>query len=182
MRIIPSDESKKLAKVAKQLEKELNVTIKLKEKEVAVDGDAEDEFVAEKVIDAVLFGFPIEAALLIKKEEYIFEILNIKDYTHRKDLESIRARVIGSEGKTLRNLNQLTDCYFEIKSNEVGIIGAPESMKSAHDALIMVVQGSKQANVYAFLEKHHVQPILDLGLKEPKKEKKVKKLIKKVKE
>jgi rRNA processing protein Krr1/Pno1 len=94
-------------------------------------------------------------------------------------LESIRARVIGSEGKTLRTLNQLTDCYFEIKVNEVGIIGAPESMKAAHDALIMVVQGSKQANVYAFLEKHHAAPVLDLGLKEPKKKKKV---IKKVKE
>jgi KH domain-containing protein len=182
MKIIPSEDSKKLTKVAKQLEKELNVAIKIKEKEVAVEGDAEDEFIAEKVVDAVLFGFPVDAALLIKSEEYIFEIINIKDYTHRKDLESIRARVIGSEGKTLRTLNQLTECNFEIKGNEVGIIGAPESMKAAHDALIMVVQGSKQANVYSFLEKHHVQPILDLGLKEPKKEKKAKKGRKKVKE
>jgi KH domain-containing protein len=182
MRIIPSEDSKKLTKVAKQLEKELNVAIKIKEKEVAVEGDAEDEFIAEKVVEAILFGFPIEAALLIKKEEYISEVLNIKDYTHRKDLESIRARVIGSEGKTLRALNQLTDCYFEIKGNEVGIIGAPESIKTAHEALIMVIQGSKQANVYAFLEKHHSEPVFDLGLKEPKKEKKTKKLVKKIKE
>jgi ribosomal RNA assembly protein len=182
MKIIPSEESKKLTKVAKQLEKELNVSIKIKEKEVAVEGDAEDEYISGQVIEAVLFGFPIEAALLIKAEEFLFEILNIKDYTHRKDLERIRARVIGSEGRTLRTLNQLTDCYFEIKGNEVGIIGAPESIKTAHDALIMVVQGSKQANVYAFLEKHHAAPVFDLGLKEPKKEKKAKKLIKKVKE
>jgi KH domain-containing protein len=182
MKIIPSEESKKLTKVAKRLEKELNVTIKIKEKEVNIEGNPEDEYIAGQVVEAVLFGFPIEAALLIKAEEYLFEILNIKDYTHRKDLESIRARVIGSEGRTLRTLNQLTDCYFELKGNEVGIIGAPESIKTANDALIMVVQGSKQANVYTFLEKHHTEPILDLGLKEMKKEKRAKKSAKKVKE
>jgi rRNA processing protein Krr1/Pno1 len=75
MKIIPSEESKKLAKVAKQLEKELNVIIKIKEKEVDIEGNPEDEYISGQVIEAVLFGFPIEAALLIKKKNIFLRYL-----------------------------------------------------------------------------------------------------------
>ena len=162
----------KIARIIKgkqKLEKELNVKIFIRGKEVDVEGNPEDEYIAEKVIEALNFGFHFSIAILIKEEDCIFEILNIKDYTKRKDLESIRARIIGKEGKTLRTLNQLTHCYFELKDNNVGIIGNGENIKIANEALISLLQGSKQANVYSFLEKHQPQQILDLGLKEKKK-------------
>jgi len=174
MKILPSEDSTRLRKVVKDLEPQLNVKIKIKEKEVSIDGNPEDEYIAEKVIDAINFGFPLDAALSIKKDDAIFEIINIKEFTHSNDMERVRARVIGTEGKTLSTLSQLTDCNFEIKGNEVGVIGMPESIKNGHNAIIMIVQGSKQANVYAFLEKHQLQPITDLGLKEKKKPKKAK--------
>ena len=109
--------------------------------------------------------------MLIKEEDFLFEILDIKDYTHRKDLETIRARIIGKGGKTLKTLNTLTECYFELKGNSVGIIGSPELIKNGQDAVIFLIQGSKQANVYSFLEKHQVKPVVDLGIKEKKKPK-----------
>ena len=172
MKIVPSDDSSVILRNRKKLEENLNVKIIPKENEISIDGNPEDEFIAEKVLDAIIFGFSIHAALLIKREDFIFEILNIKNYTHRNDLERVRARIIGREGKTLKTLNELTDCNFEIKNNEVGIIGSPELIKNAQDAVIAIIHGSKQANVYTFLEKHHVQPIIDLGLKKPKKAKK----------
>ena len=172
MKIIPSEDSARLLKNVKQLELELNVKIKIKGKEISIDGTPEDEYIAEKVIDAVNFGFPLEAALSIKNDDFLFERLNIKDFTHRKDLKRIRARIIGTEGRTFRTLNQLTDCNFEIRDNEVGIIGSPESIKNGHEAVILIIHGSKQANVYAFLEKHQLKPVSDLGLKEKKKFKK----------
>jgi KH domain-containing protein len=169
MKTIISEDSKKIAKNKRELESELNVKIKINQKEITIEGSPEDEFIAEKVIDAINFGFPIKSALLIKEEDCLFEILNIKNYTHRKDLETIRARIIGTEGKTFKTLNQLTECSFEIKKNEVGVIGSPECIKNAEDAVVSIIHGSKQANVYSYLEKHHVQPVLDLGLKEQKK-------------
>jgi len=172
MKTILSDEPQKIIKFNRKLEKALDVKVMVKNNEVTIDGSPEDEYIAEKVIDAVSFGFPLEIALLIKKEDFLFETLSIKDYTHRKDLERIRARIIGREGRTLGTLNNLTECYFEIKNNEVGIIGSPELIENAQKAVISLIQGSKQANVYGYLEKHHVEPILDLGLKEPKKTKK----------
>jgi len=54
---------------------------------------------------------------------------------------------------------------------QVGIIGYPEYIKNAQDSVIRLIQGAKQANVYAFLEKHQIQTPVDLGLKEPKKKK-----------
>jgi ribosomal RNA assembly protein len=175
MKIIPSEETSEIIKNKKRLEAFLKVKIIAKAKEVSVDGNPEDEYIAEKVIDAINLGFPIPVALLIKQEDFLFEIIDIKDYTRRKDYETIRARIIGKEGKTLKTLNHLTECYFEIKNNEVGIVGSPDCIKNGQYAIISIIQGSKQANVYAFLEKHQVKPVLDLGLKEPKKGKKSKK-------
>ena len=168
MKIIFSEEIEKILKNKRKIEENLKIKIISKGKDIIIDGVAEEEFTAEKVIDAINLGFPVQTALLIKKRELLFEILNIKDYTPRKDLETIRARIIGREGKTLRTLSNLTDCFFEIKDNQVGIIGAPEYIKNAQDAIISIIRGSKQANVYSYLEKHKIQPILDLGLKKPK--------------
>ncbi len=171
MKIIFCEETKKILKNKKRLEEILNVKIKIDGKDVSIEGNPENEYIAEKVIDAISFGFPLSVALLIKKEDFLFEILNIKDYTRRKDFESVRARIIGKGGRTLQTLNQLTECNFEIKENNVGIIGAPELIKNAQDAVISIIQGSKQANVYSYLEKHHVKPVLDFGLKKRKKTK-----------
>jgi ribosomal RNA assembly protein len=172
MKIIPLDDISVIQENRKKLENALNIKIIIKLNEVSIDGNPEDEYIAEKVLDAISFGFSIPIALSIKGEDFIFEILNIKNYTHRNDLERIRARIIGREGKTLKTLNELTECDFEIRNNEVGIIGSPELIKNASDAIISIIHGSKQANVYTFLEKHHIQPIVDLGLKKPKKAKK----------
>lgn len=171
MKTIFCEDTSKIIKNKGKLEKILDVKIAINGEDVSIEGDAEDEYIAEKVIDALGFGFPLSAALLIKKENFIFEILNIKEYTHRKNLGAVRARIIGRKGKTLRTLSNLTECNFEIKDNHVGIIGAPEFIKNAQDAVISIIQGSKQANVYSYLEKHRVQPVLDLGLKKPKKSK-----------
>lgn len=169
MKKIFLDETKNLRKNEKRIEDELNVKITIDKNEVSIEGNAEDEFLTEKIIDALDFGFPIANALLIKNEEFLFETLNIKDYTKKKDLKTIRARIIGREGKTLRTLTTLTNCFFEIKENSVGIIGAPESIETAQNAIISLIKGSKQANVYDYLEKHKVKPIFDFGLKKQTK-------------
>jgi KH domain-containing protein len=169
MKTLLSEKTSRILRNKKDIEKELEVKILVKKGEVLLEGSPENEFLAEKVIDAIGFGFPLSAAFLIKKEDHMFEILSIKDHTKRKDLVTIRARLIGKKGKTLKTLATLTDCFFELKNNTVGIIGRPESIKNAQDAVIYLIQGSKQANVYKFLEKHRNQPIIDLGLKPQKK-------------
>ena len=163
------EKSAKVIKNKKKLEIILNVKIISGAGKISVEGSPEDEYIAEKILDAISFGFPLPITLLIKKEDFLFEILNIKDYTSRKDLETVRARIIGRNGKTLKILSQLTECFFEIKNNNVGIIGSPECIKNAQNAIISIIRGAKQANVYSYLEKHHIESVVDLGLKKSKK-------------
>ena len=161
----------RITKNRKRLEEKLQVKIDNSGKEITVTGNAEDEYIAVKVIEALDFGFPFSIALLILEEELFFEVLSIKNYTRRKDLEIVRARIIGKDGKTLKTLTNLTKCHFELKNNHVGIIGDPEYIRYAQEAVISLIRGAKQGNVYSFLEKHHIEPVFDLGLKEPKKKK-----------
>ena len=171
METLICEKPQRIIKNRKKLEKELKIKITSKEKEITIHGSPENEYIAEKVIEALEFGFPFSVALLIKEEDFMFEALNIKDYTRRKDLATVRARIIGREGKTLKTLLELTKCHFEIKDNQVGIIGEPEYMRNAQEAMISIIRGAKHANVYSFLEKHQVKPVIDLGLKEVKKKK-----------
>jgi ribosomal RNA assembly protein len=166
MKTIFSDKLPRIIKNKLRLEKILNVKIKYQGKEISIKGEPEDEYIAEKVIDALNMGFPFSTAMLIKKEDYVLEIMNIKDYTKRHDLETIRGRIIGKQGRTLQTLHQLTNAHFEIKDNQVGIISLPENLESAQEALISIIKGSKQSNVYSYLEKHKTKEITDFGLKD----------------
>ena len=172
MKKIISEKLPRILKNKRTLEKELDVKITNNGKEVSLVGSPVNEYVAEKVMDAINLGFPLSVALMIKDEDFTFEIINIKDYTKRKDMGTIKARIIGKNGKTLKTLNNLTNCNFEILNHEVGIIGDAENIEGARQSVISLIQGAKQANVYTYLEKHHPLPIIDLGLKRKYKKKK----------
>lgn len=172
MKKIILDNLSKIIKAKERLEKELNIKISNEGIELFLEGNAENEYIAEQVLNSINFGFSIKTALLIKKHDLMFETLNIKDYMRGKNIIRVKGRIVGESGRALKTLSQLSDCYFEIKGNQVGIIGDPENIENAQNAIIMLIKGSKHANVYSFLERSQPEPILDLGLREFKKEKK----------
>jgi len=159
----------RVTKNRKKLEKDLEVKITNRGKEVYITGEPENEYFAEKVIQALELGFPYATAISIKKQDLVFEILSLKNYTRSKNLARVRARIIGTKGKTLQTLTELTDCAFELKENQIGIIGEPENIKQAEEAIISLVRGAKQGNVYAgamkLKAKLKIQEFEDLGLK-----------------
>lgn len=161
-----------IVKNKEKLEQVLHVKISNRGREFFLEGEPLEEYEAETVLEALNSGFKLEVALSIKERELAFEKLSIKDFTKRKDIRAVKARIIGTKGKTLNTLTQLTDCFFAIHDNELGIIGHPESMKLASEAVKILIQGSKQSNVYAYLEKHQAEPVIDFGLKDWKKKKK----------
>jgi len=136
-----------------EIEKELSIKLTNKGKNIFVDGKAENEFIALEVLEAIKTGFSTDRALELKQEGMMFQRLDIKDLTKRSDLERVRGRIIGKAGKTLLTLHNLTNCNISLKDNEIGIIGDAEEIEDAVQALTSIVQGSKQSNVYARLEK-----------------------------
>lgn len=160
-----------ILKLKKRLEDELSVKISEKDGAIFFEGDSEDEYIAEKVFYALDMGFPVSNALLIKKQDFEFSVVNIKDYCRSKNLERIRGRIIGRGGKALKTLSHLTNSYFEIKGNKIGIISNYEWIRNAQEAIIMLIQGTKHSNVYSYLERNRPNSFLpqELGLKESKK-------------
>ncbi len=148
----------KIAEVKKEqqmLEEKLNIKMFIKGKQVTISGESLDEYEASVVFEAISFGFSIQTALLLKSEDFMFRRINIKHVTNRKNLEIVKARVIGTHGKVRRALEQLADCRIIIMGNEIGIIGPTEDMEEATTGVESLIRGSKQSNVYNYLEKRN---------------------------
>ncbi|MDD5192733.1 MAG: hypothetical protein PHH54_07290 [Candidatus Nanoarchaeia archaeon] len=143
----------KIVQNKKKLESELNVKITNKGKNVFISGKPEDEFIALKVMEAIDLGFSVERALFLKNPEILLQIINIKNVTKKHNLEAIRARIIGTQGKTLKTVNNLTNCLISLKDNQVGVIGDYEYIADAVQAMTSLARGSKQSHVYARLER-----------------------------
>lgn len=136
-----------------KIERELNVKISNQGRNIFIEGPAENEYLCLRIIEALNLGFSIEKALSLKNEETILHILNIRDITKRNDPERVRARIIGTQGKTKMNMEKLSDCLISIHDNQVGIIGEVGCIEEAIISLTSLIQGSKQGNVYARLER-----------------------------
>lgn len=143
----------KVLKNKSHLERELKIKLTNKGKIVFINGKPEDEYLALKVLEAMDLGFSPEKALLLKNEEMILNIIPIKKVTKRQDLERIKARIIGTHGKTISNLSRLSECYLAIRDNKVGIIGEVGYLDEAILAINSLIHGSKQGSVYSRLEK-----------------------------
>jgi len=166
MKTIECDKIVRIIKNRKRLEQELNVKINNAGKLVTIDGDAQDEYIATQVIDALNFGFPYIEAISMKKEGKLLDTINIKEYTSKNNLESVRGRIIGKAGKAIQTIATLSDCVIEMKNNTVAILGEPENIERASEAIVAIIKGAKHSGVYHTLEGSHPQPIYDLGLKD----------------
>jgi ribosomal RNA assembly protein len=145
--------ARKVLQHKKELEDKLNVKINVKNTDVSVEGDETDTYFACRVLEAMDYPFLVEDALLLKSENFMFEVIPIKDHTKRHDYEVIRGRLIGKKGKTLKVLQDLSDCEIAVKDNNVAIIGPAEFFDEARQAVISIIRGSKQGHVYSNLER-----------------------------
>jgi ribosomal RNA assembly protein len=136
-----------------RLQKELGVKLTNRGKNVFVNGPVDKEFMAIEVLEAINLGFSADRALELKQNDFMLQTVHIKDITKRHDLERVRARIIGSQGRTLKTLQNLTNCDLAMNDNEIGLIGPIQEMEDAVQAVTSLVQGSKQGNVYGRLER-----------------------------
>jgi ribosomal RNA assembly protein len=152
-------------KVKEMIEQEFNVRLD-------IDGESGDVrvsmnpnssledtrvFKAIEFINAIARGFSPERAkrLLATDEDTMLNIIDIKDYVGRShnSLERVKGRIIGKDGKARRMIEELTNTYISVHGHYVSIIGKPEDVKLASDAVMMLITGSMHSTVYKMLEK-----------------------------
>ncbi len=173
MEIIYIENPRKIRQNKEAIEKKIEIKITQKGKQLELEGEPFEEYQARIIIEALDFGFSLKEALRLTDESILFRKIPIKQFTKRKDLEEVRGRVIGTEGKTKRTVEEVSGSSVVLHNNLVGIIGPAEGIEEATTAVTNLIKGSKQANVYRFLERMNAakKDKPDLGLKNTKKTK-----------
>jgi ribosomal RNA assembly protein len=149
MKILKKDE-----KLLKRLEEFVDVKVRLGE-EVEIEGD--DSLVVmcvKNVIKAFSRGFDFDDALLLLDENYLLDIVDVREYAgkSRNRMQELRGRVIGTKGRTKDIIQKLADVKIAVQGKTVCIIGRLDNVQDVRQAIEMLLQGRKQGSVYRFLE------------------------------
>src|SRR3989338_9068836 len=107
METIYLENTKAIRKEKADLERALDVKISIKGKEFSISGNPIQEYEASLVLEAMSLGFSSKKALQLKNDEFVFRKISIKQFTRRKDLHDVRARLIGTKGKTKRTMEEI---------------------------------------------------------------------------
>ena len=148
----------KNGEVKKDIESNTKTKIKIdsQEGDIFVYGkDALGLFTAREVIRSIGKGFNPEIAKLLLKQDYVFEVIGLKEFTgkSKNTLLRLKGRVIGKDGKSRRLIEELSESYISVYGKFISIIGLPESVSMAKRACEALLRGSTHANVYRWLEK-----------------------------
>ncbi|MGQ9587699.1 MAG: KH domain-containing protein [Thermoplasmata archaeon] len=155
--------------VKAKIEKQTGVKLSIDSEEGDVEIDythASDPSLAlavKNVVTAVGRGFSPDKAMRLLQEDCFLEIMDIRDYVGKKveHIVRMRARIIGTRGKTRHVFEELTGAHISVYGNTVAIIGDSVQVDVAKRGLDMLLCGSEHATVYHFLEGMRAQIKID---------------------
>jgi ribosomal RNA assembly protein len=148
-------------RVKASIEKELSVELRIDSEsgdiEIKLMPTAQDPtvlFRAREIIMAIGRGFsPEHAFRLLRDDESVLEVVDLRETVGRSqsEMQRLKGRIIGKEGKTRRLIEELTDASVSVYGHTVSIIGNAEQAEVAKEAIRMLVRGSLHQTVYRFL-------------------------------
>ena len=115
---------------------------------------------AKDVVTAIGRGFTPESAFrLIRNEDDIFDMIDLRLIFGRNesDMKRIKGRIIGTEGKTRKLVEELTEADVVVYGHTVGIIGSFEEADAARNAVQMIIDGCEHHTMYNYLQKKRTE-------------------------
>lgn len=157
---IPQERSRILKQkpgMLKRLGELCNCKIGLEESNcVVIDGDGYGPFEAKEVIQAFGRGFGIRIAELLLKDGYYFSSINMKDMTDsRKKIKNMKARVIGTDGRAKRYMEEVSGALVAVYGGTVSFIGSSEAIEEAEAAVRTILEGGSHRLAYSRMEASH---------------------------
>ena len=149
-------------KVKQQIEEALRVKLDVDSATggvtIYLGEDSEDPsgiFRAKELVLAIGRGFSPERAFRLFDEEAVLQLIDLRDIVGKSesDMKRLKGRVIGREGKTRRTIEELTETDIAVYGHTIGIIGSPENVQTAREAVMMLLKGSQHNTVYRFLHR-----------------------------
>ncbi|NIO44317.1 MAG: RNA-processing protein [Candidatus Aenigmarchaeota archaeon] len=151
--LVPKDRIKviKDKKTVKKLENSIKIKVSFQENSVIIEGEGVELFQAKNIVKAIARGFSPEKAFRLLNDEESLEIIKLEGFTDKKT-KVIKARLIGTKGKTRKLIENFSGCSVSIYGKTICIIGNFEQMNIAREAIKMIIRGSKHSKVYGFLQ------------------------------
>ncbi len=153
----------------KEIEDRLGVTIDIDTEDGSirmenVGDDVLATWKARDIIKAIGAGLNPAKAMKLISDDYVLEIIDIEDIVgrSRKAVMRQKARIIGTKGKARKTIEECTGAYISVSRKRVAIVGTPERVNAAREAIIMITKGMPHGVVYKVLQKN----ARDLKMKE----------------
>ena len=107
------------------------------------------------VIKAVGRGMAPNRAIQLLQDDWFFEMVDLREHVGKRSNQQrrIRARIIGSEGKIRKMIEQHTNTEISIYNSTVVLVGEEIGLGNARQAIEMLASGSEHGTVIKFLEK-----------------------------
>jgi ribosomal RNA assembly protein len=151
----PKKKKKKQIEEAAKLKLEINSEdgrVEIKEEE-----DPVSSMRAMEVIKAIARGFSPEKAMELFDEDFLtLDVIDLSEAVSTpRELERLKGRIIGREGKTREIAERLINVKISVYGKTVSVIGFPEQTAIIRTAVDMLINGVNHGTVYSFLEKKH---------------------------
>ncbi len=149
----------------KRIEEELGVLLRvdstgvvelLLAKPMSEGGDPVSLLKARDVVLAVGCGFRPEKALKLLEDDVSLIIIDLPEHVGKnpENCSRVKARIIGSGGKTRRIIEENAHVDVSIYGDTVAIIGRPDDASAAQQAVMMLINGAPHSAVYKFLDSY----------------------------
>lgn len=145
----------------KQIEENAKLKLEIDSDDGRIEIKEEEDPIAAmramEVIKAIARGFSPEKAMELFYEDFLMlDIIDLSEVASTpKELERLKGRIIGREGKTREIAEKLINVKISVYGKTVSIIGFPEQTAIIRTAVDMLVNGVNHGTVYSFLEKKH---------------------------
>lgn len=107
------------------------------------------------VIKAVGRGMAPKRAILLLEDEYYFELIDLKGFVGKRSNQQrrVRGRIIGSNGRIRRLIEQNTGTEISIYGSTVVIVGAEHGLAVARMAVERLAGGAEHGSVISQMER-----------------------------
>ena len=113
-----------------------------------------EPFKAVEIVSAIGRGFSPDNAMKLLSGENSLHIIDLREFAGKSpdQIERVKGRIIGEGGTARLNIENLTNALITVYGRTVAIIGEPNQLRSAVDAISSLSTGSMHGPVYSKLE------------------------------
>jgi ribosomal RNA assembly protein len=157
---IPEERIKVLRRnnLIKEIEKKNNCKINIVDRNI-VEITAEEafkEYLLKEVIFAFGRGFKLNIAeKILYDNEYFFQIDLGNIFSKKTQIQRIKSRIIGKNGKTKMYIEEVSGADLSIYGDTISFIGKEESIYEAKTAVNAIINGKTHRTAYRYMEAAH---------------------------